>query len=221
MGDKMKSLNSQKTWIYSLWFVVLSFIIAEIVMLIDWSSVLVILVVVCGVWFSRGKDTSNDNTNCSELYYLDYMNTKVELSEYFKFNGKMYQNLSLIEQLKALEPTEFEAVVAEYFRKEGFDVKQTPPTRDRGKDIILTLGKQVYYVECKKYRDTNKITTEQIQKLVGACHPYHAQPIFITTSDFNSFAVEEARLSQVILINGERLVELMKKQILDLEKNQG
>lgn len=218
MGDNMKSLDSQKTWICCLLFVVLSLIIAEIILLIDWSFVVAILLVVCGIWFFRVKDIGEDNTNHSELYYLDFMNSKIELSKHFNFNGKKYRDLSLIEQLKSLEPTEFEDVVAEYFKKEGFDVKQTPPTRDRGKDIILKLGEQVYYVECKKYRDI-KVTTEQIQKLVGACHPYNAQPVFITTSDFNRFAVDEARLSNVILINGERLVELMKKQILGVEVN--
>ena len=157
MDDNMKSLDSQKKWIYCLLFVVLSLIITEIIMFIDWSLVVAIVLVICGVWFFGFKDISEDNTNHSELYYLDFMNSKVELSKHFNFNGE-------------------------------------------------------------KYRDI-KVTTEQIQKLVGACHPYNAQPVFITTSDFNRFAVDEARLSNVILINGERLVELIKKQILGVGVN--
>ena len=218
MGDNMKSLDSQRTWIYCLLFVVLSLIIAEIIMLIDWSLVVAVLLVVCGVWFFGFKDIGEDNTNHSELHYLDFLNSKVELYKHFNFNGKKYRDLSLIEQLKSLEPTEFEDVVAEYFKKEGFDVTQTKRTHDGGKDIILKRNEQIYYVECKKYSD-DKIGRELIQKLVGACHPYNAQPVFITTSDFNRFAVDEARLSNVILVNGERLVELMKKQILGVEVN--
>lgn len=116
MGDNMKSLDSQKTWICCLLFVVLSLIIAEIILLIDWSFVVAILLVVCGGWFFGFKDIGKDNTNHSELYYLDFMNSKVELYKHFNFNGKKYRDLSLIEQLKSLEPTEFEDVVAEYFK---------------------------------------------------------------------------------------------------------
>lgn len=187
-------------------------------MLIDWSLVLAIVLVVCVIWFSCFKDVRKDSSNYSQLEYLDFMNSKVELSKHFNFNGKKYRDLSLLAQLKSLEPTEFENVVAEYFEKEGFDVTQTKRTHDGGKDIILKRNKQIYYVECKKYSD-DKIGRELIQKLVGACHPYNAQPVFITTSDFNRFAVDEARLSNVILINGERLVELMKTQILGVEVN--
>lgn len=218
MGDNMKLLNSQKIWLYSILFIVLSLIIVKVIISIDWSHVLAIVSFVCLIWFSCFNNVEKDNLDCSQLEYLDFSNSKVELSQYFDFHGKKYHNLSLLAQLKSLEPTEFENVVAQYFEKEGFDVTQTKRTHDGGKDIILKRNKQIYYVECKKYTE-DKIGRELIQKLVGACHPYNAQSIFITTSDFNCYAIDEARLSNVILVNGERLVELIKRQILNVEVN--
>ena len=63
-----------------------------------------------------------------------------------------------------LTPREFEEVVEEVFRRQGFQTRLTPQTRDGGKDIIATksvLGRPVMFlIECKRYNEMNKIGVE-------------------------------------------------------------
>lgn len=57
--------------------------------------------------------------------------------------------------LQALTPREFEEVVAERFRRQGYTVDLTASSRDGGKDIYVAktdeLGSFLYMVECKAF----------------------------------------------------------------------
>ena len=61
----------------------------------------------------------------------------------------------------------------------------------------------------KRYAKNNSIQRPLIQKLVGACHPAGARGIFVTTSYFSSGAISEARRSNIELIDGKRLMQLL------------
>ena len=109
-----------------------------------------------------------------------------------------------------MTPYEFETFMARYFRGEGFVVQQTKKTNDGGKDLILHKNGQLYYVEVKRYSKSNGIQRPLIQKLVGACYPVKARGIFVTTSYFSKGAIDEARRSNIQLIDGQRLIKLLK-----------
>ena len=89
----------------------------------------------------------------------------------------------------------------------------TKKSNDEGIDGIINedrLGLDVIYVQAKRWQST--VGREPIQSFVGALAGKHANKgVFITTSDFHKNAVEYAKGVQhkVILINGQRLAELM------------
>ena len=128
------------------------------------------------------------------------------LSSIFKRNLKG----TTLEELIQMTPYEFETFMARYFKGEGFVVQQTSRTNDGGKDLILHKNGQLYYVEVKRYSRSNGIQRPLIQKLVGACYPVKAKGIFVTTSYFSKGAIDEARRSNVQLIDGQKLMKLLK-----------
>lgn len=115
-----------------------------------------------------------------------------------------------LQELLQMTPYQFETFMADYFRNEGFAVQQTKRTNDGGKDLILHKDGQLYYVEVKRYSRKNGIQRPLIQKLVGACYPVRAKGIFVTTSYFSKGAIMEARRSNIELIDGQKLMKLLK-----------
>lgn len=110
----------------------------------------------------------------------------------------------------ASSPTDFETLCAKLFQKMGFQAQVTPPSNDGGYDVILTRDSITTIVECKCYSINHHIGRPAIQKLVGANSVVHVDNIvFITTSDFSESAVQYARDSDVSLINGEKLLNLL------------
>ena len=111
------------------------------------------------------------------------------------------------------KPTDFESFCANLFRKIGYTAELTPPTNDGGYDILLTKENQKTIVECKCYQPKYKVGRPAVQKLVGANQIIAADKmIFITTSDFSPGALVYAKETGVDLINGLKLVELLKAQ---------
>ncbi|MHB8580661.1 MAG: restriction endonuclease [Ignavibacteriaceae bacterium] len=111
-----------------------------------------------------------------------------------------------------LEPNQFEDVIAEMYKKLGYEVKQTPYSNDRGKDIILKKNNTKYLVECKRYGLENTIGREILQKFFAAIIEEKAEKGFVvTTSDFKSTAIKYAQdIGKIELINGSRLVLMMR-----------
>lgn len=86
---------------------------------------------------------------------------------------------------------------------------------DAGVDGVIDqdpLGLARIYVQAKRYADGRVIGRPAIQGFVGALHGHQAaQGVFITTSQFSNEARQYATnvSSNIILIDGERLVGLM------------
>ena len=122
-------------------------------------------------------------------------------------------NVSSLEELRRLDPYEFEKVVGDYFRDCGYTVQQTKRSNDGGKDLIMYKGGQTYYVEVKRYAKSKPVDRPLIQKLVGACHPNNAKGIFVTTSRFTKGAIDEAHRSNIELIDGDQFIRLLKSSV--------
>lgn len=86
---------------------------------------------------------------------------------------------------------EFEEFMVNIFKWNGFKATKTPATRDFGKDIILRTREGLCYVECKRYSKGSNISSEQINKLLGACVSSGVkQALFITTSNYTKDALK-------------------------------
>lgn len=68
-----------------------------------------------------------------------------------------------------MNPQEFEALVAEHFKAQGYETKQTPYSGDWGIDVIATKGDEKVAVQAKMYGDsTRKVNRVAMMQLYGA-----------------------------------------------------
>ncbi|WP_374005936.1 restriction endonuclease [Delftia lacustris] len=94
---------------------------------------------------------------------------------------------------------EFEEVVAEIFRAQGYEVKLTKRTRDGGKDVIAihrtALGIETcYFIECKRHALDSKVDVSIVREVYGV-HSTRDGPnksIIATTSTFTPDAIQYA-----------------------------
>jgi len=126
----------------------------------------------------------------------------------------------LIDTIKSNPPEFFEELVIDVLLKMGYggskkDAGQAiGKSGDEGIDGIIKedkLGLDVIYVQAKRWNDT-VVGRPEIQKFAGALQMKKAtKGIFITTSRFSKEALDSINeiTSKIILIDGERLAELM------------
>lgn len=127
----------------------------------------------------------------------------------------------VLEQLYEIDPYRFEQVVIDVLFAMGYGGSReeaahvTQKSNDGGIDGIINedrLGLDVIYVQAKRYQAESTIGRKEVQSFVGALAGKQANKgVFITTSDFKSTATEYAQNvpQKIILINGDRLAELM------------
>lgn len=92
-----------------------------------------------------------------------------------------------------LTPREFEEFMARLYNKLGYNVELTQTSRDGGKDIILrkpdVLGDMIYYVECKRYKEKDKVGLDIVQRFTGIVETDKVNGgIIATTSYFSPVA---------------------------------
>lgn len=128
--------------------------------------------------------------------------------------------VDLLQRLHAQSPGFFEQAVVDLVVAMGYggsDLKatRTQLTNDYGIDGIIdqdVLGLSRVFIQAKKYAPDNAVQRPDIQSFVGALHGQQVdRGVFITTGRFTSGAVEyaESVATRVVLIDGERLAELM------------
>lgn len=129
--------------------------------------------------------------------------------------NKIIQNQDAVYDIS---PREFEELVAELFRQQGFDVELTPATRDGGCDIIAskTMGSLPFMliIECKKYSLQNPVGVSLVRSLLGVQSDRKAnKAVLVTSSRFTKSAKEFADRQQhlISLIDINDLLAMMNE----------
>lgn len=150
---------------------------------------------------------------------VDPVETPEEILEY---NYKiLMDNLAqdLLNQVKNSSPQFFEKLVVDLLLKMGYGGSRKDAgealgkSGDGGIDGIIKedrLGLDVIYLQAKRWENT--VPRPEIQKFAGALQGQQAKKgVFITTSSFSEGAKDYANIidSKVVLIDGERLTQLM------------
>ena len=141
---------------------------------------------------------------------------------------ELAQNLKsqILDEISQKKPSFFEYLVARLLEKMGYGVgRLTKSGADGGIDGIIDedeLGLSQIYVQAKSWQGT--VSRPEIQKFVGAISDKQTKKgVFITTSKFSKDAERYAANVQshtVVLIDGERLAELMIKYKLGVQVRQ-
>jgi len=119
---------------------------------------------------------------------------------------------------------EFEGLVSEAFRLEGFQVAETGGGGpDGGVDLVLRKGKEKYLVQCKQWQ-AFKVGVTIVRELYGVMAAQGAAGGYVVTSGkFTSDAVEFATGRNVTLVDGQKLFAMfdtVRKRALAMPQQQ-
>jgi restriction system protein len=129
---------------------------------------------------------------------------------------------TLLDRIREASPAFFERLVIELLKRMGYGGFRADAGQhlggpgDRGVDGMInldTLGIDRIYIQAKRYAEENIVAADTVHSFAGALDRKGAsRGVFITTSSFTRDAlasVGEFRTKQIILIDGDRLADLL------------
>ncbi|EGR0791190.1 hypothetical protein EWS92_22315 [Vibrio vulnificus] len=116
------------------------------------------------------------------------------------------------EALNNLSWLEFEGYIGEFFKQQGYEVKQAFSQKpDGGVDIWMRKDGQLTLVQCKHWK-TRKVGIQILREMYAVMIEHNASKIIVVTSgDFTSEAIKYALDKRLWLINGGELVHMIEQ----------
>lgn len=143
----------------------------------------------------------------------EYISSNVEracinIDRVLQDNGEVYN----------LSSRDFEELVAEVFRQQGYTVEITQNTRDGGCDIIATRNIDglpfMLLIECKRYGRRNHVGVQLVRSLLGVQTDRKAnKAVLVTSSSFTKDAWKFAERQQhlISLVDFDDLLQMMQQ----------
>ncbi|TNE70942.1 restriction endonuclease [bacterium] len=168
---------------------------------------------------SIDKRNHSNSLNIEDLKNEEIERTPEEALEYAYQKLKNDLSRDLLDTIKNCSPSFFERLVIDLLTKMGYGGSRQDAGRALGKsgdggiDGIIKedkLGLDTIYIQAKRWENT--VPVREIRDFAGALLSKKARKgIFITTSNFpkSAFDFVESIEHKIILINGERLTDLM------------
>lgn len=159
------------------------------------------------------SDTKKIKDSSEEKKSLNNDETPQETLErvYGELNNVLKDEL--LTRIHEKSPDFFEKMVVELMEKMGYGRGQiTQKSRDEGIDGMVyqdKLGFDVIYIQAKRYDLEKTVGRPELQKFGGAIPEKNVKGLFVTTGRFSQDAQKYANDRHIILIDGQRLVELM------------
>ncbi|SON49354.1 restriction endonuclease [Vibrio tapetis] len=115
------------------------------------------------------------------------------------------------EPLKAMNWIEFESYVGEFFKCNGYEVKQQlSPAADGGVDIWLKKEGELSLVQCKQWK-TRSVGVQVLREMYGVMLDNQAaRMIIVTTGNFTREARQFAKGKRFWLVSGDELVNMVE-----------
>ncbi|PXX73152.1 restriction system protein [Pseudomonas sp. LAMO17WK12:I10] len=131
-----------------------------------------------------------------------------------KIRARKFRSISNSDQpgfaIRNLNWDQFEQMVGEAFRKQGYAVAETVKGPDGGIDLELRRGGELFLVQCKQWK-AEKVSVQVVRELYGVMSARGAAGGFVVTSGvFTKDAWKFAMGTSVHLVDGSRLVEWFK-----------
>ncbi len=117
-----------------------------------------------------------------------------------------------LESIRDLPWRQFEELVAEAFRRDGFAVVENAYAgADGGVDIRLQRGGESYLVQCKNWR-SQRVGVATVREMFGILAAESAAGVFIVCSGtFTADAVRFAERKPINLVDGEKLMRMITR----------
>lgn len=149
------------------------------------------------------------------------------LASFFSFLRQVVRNKRFGDQhslsdIRGLSWRQFESFTAEAYKRQGYNVIETPEGPDNGVDLVMHKEGEKTYVQCKHWKATN-VGVEKIRELLGSVTAGGAHNgIFVTSGYYTNPAREFARNCDIKLVNGNELAALiggMSEEQIDIASN--
>lgn len=166
--------------------------------------------------FASAPEPLDDSNPASEVPKPSDLTPDDQLEDAYKeINDSLASDL-LSEVLK-IPPYTFEKFVVDLLLKMGygkadFGSHATVASGDDGIDGIIMedkLGFSLIYMQAKEWAVDKVVSQPDIQSIVGAIAGKKGDGFFVTTARFSQKAKDYAHTHHIILIDGERLANLM------------
>jgi len=133
--------------------------------------------------------------------------------------GSWHSGKGLIKELQSMHPNDFEEYIADLYRRLGYTTEVVGGSHDGGIDVIVTKDGIKHYIQCKKYI-SSKVGVSEVRDFYGAMAGKlsSGKGIFITTNIFTTEAEQFASDKPIELIDGDRLLRLIKQTKKDKEE---
>jgi restriction system protein len=164
--------------------------------------------------YFSGKGIPNPNNLIKVEPIRFFDKSKYKLIE----SNEIISSFSSETNLAAIDWKDFEILVKDIFELEfkefNIEIKNTQHTNDGGIDVVAfnpnPYSGGIILLQAKRY--TNTVSPEPVRALKGSMDQYNAiRGILVTTSDFGGSSKEYANQHNITLINGQELLELLKK----------
>lgn len=129
----------------------------------------------------------------------------------------LYRDVARAPSQQALEGIswrEFEQLVGEWFRTQGYAVLETGGVgeADGGVDLVLSKDGETYLVQCKQWK-AFKVGVNVVRELLGVMAMRRAAGAFLVTSGvFTEEARRFAAQANITLVNGRQLSDLLRQR---------
>lgn len=129
----------------------------------------------------------------------------------FARKSKMLDRQSGIDSIRALSWKQFEELLGEAYRRQGFSVTENSSLgADGGVDLTIRRAGSTYLVQCKQWR-TYKVGVRVIREMFGLMTAKRAAgAIIVTSGAFTKEARDFAEGKPIELVDGDRLVGLVR-----------
>ena len=126
-------------------------------------------------------------------------------------NGQMLERQTGIDSLRELPWKQFENLLGETYRRQGYKVKETlGGGADGGVDLTLRRNGDTVVVQCKRWKHW-RVPVKTVRELYGVMiHNGATGAKLVATTTFTSDAIDFARGKPIELVNAKELVNLLR-----------
>ena len=114
-----------------------------------------------------------------------------------------------------VSPEEFESIIADLYRDDGYAAQTTQSSNDNGVDVIAKSDEEKVLIQAKKYDPSTTVGIDPVQRTAGLLSDQEWNPtsvVVATTASFSDSAEERAeRIEDLQLLDGLSLANKLQK----------